>query len=111
MYYSGLRRPLFLNTAAGHLVLPCAQMGRHKPCANLVRAPRPDVSCTRVGGPRACLVFGDLVPTLCVLVRDLVRDLPPTQGVPTLCATQLPAQAKRTLCATQRPAQGLAQGA
>ena len=49
----GLREPLFPTLAAGDLVQPCAQMGRHKPWVTLVRAP--------------CIAQGsvDLVRALC----------------------------------------------
>ena len=103
-------RFVFLNVpnhVRGNLVQPCAQIGRHKPYADLVRAP--------------CLVQGlvDLVRALCLttlcvpcacLCVTLCATLPPAQGVRTLCANQLSAQAMLTLCATQRRAQGLAQG-
>ena len=104
-------RFVFLNVpnhVRGNLVQPCAQIGRHKPYADLVRAP--------------CLVQGlvDLVRALCLttlcvpcacLCVTLCATLPPAQGVRTLCANQLSAQAMLTLCATQRRAQGPAQGA
>ena len=69
------------------------ELTEFKPCATLCAA-RPG---TRLAHPCACTVSWHLVRTLCVpcacLCVTLCATLPATQGVPTLCATQLPAQA------------------